>query len=89
MFIGDELMKNIIDKTWVDFYKEFAEKLLEYYKNRIDLIEKVKEIYNMAEIKLPTLERSNDLTDIDPFTVFALFNKSSLSLSNKVKLLEL
>ncbi|WP_436862902.1 hypothetical protein [Staphylococcus caeli] len=82
-------MKNIIDKTWVDFYKEFAEKLLEYYKNRIDLIEKVKEIYNMAEIKLPTLERSNDLTDIDPFTVFALFNKSSLSLSNKVKLLEL
>src|SRR5699024_8293959 len=42
----------------------------------------------MTEIKLPTLERNNDLTDIDPFTVFALFNKSRLTLANKVKILE-
>lgn len=74
--------------TWVDFYKEFAEKLLEYHENRKGLIEKVKKIYIMTEIKLPTLERNNDLTDIDPFTVFALFNKSSLSLSNKIKILK-
>ena len=63
-------MKSAIDITWVDFYKEFAIKLLKYHENRKDLIEKVKKIYKMTEIKLPTLERNNDLTDIDPFTVF-------------------
>ncbi|MGO2795539.1 AAA family ATPase [Staphylococcus saprophyticus] len=81
-------MKSAIDITWVDFYKEFAIKLLKYHENRKDLIEKVKKIYKMTEIKLPTLERNNDLTDIDPFTVFALFNKSRLTLANKVKILE-
>ena len=30
----------------------------------------------MAGIKLPTLERENNIVDIDPFTVFALFNKN-------------
>lgn len=81
-------MKSSIDMTWVDFYKEFAEKLLEYHENRKGLIEKIKKVYIMTEIKLPTLERNNDLTDIDPFTVFGLFNKSSLSLSNKIKILK-
>jgi len=81
-------MKSAIDITWVDFYKELAVKLLDYHENRKELIEKVKKIYKMTEIKLPTLERNNDLTDIDPFTVFALFNKSSFNLSNKIKVLE-
>ncbi|EHQ73423.1 hypothetical protein SEVCU057_0713 [Staphylococcus epidermidis VCU057] len=35
-------MKSAIDITWVDFYKEFAIKLLKYHENRKDLIEKVK-----------------------------------------------
>src|SRR5699024_5052376 len=83
-----DLMKSAVDIMWVGFYKEFAEKLLEYHENRNGLIEKVKKIYIMTEIKLPTLERNNDLTDIDPFTVFALFNKSRLTLANKVKILE-
>ncbi|WP_210136327.1 AAA family ATPase [Staphylococcus sp. GDK8D68P] len=81
-------MKNEIDIMWVDFYKEFAIKLLEYHENRKELIEKVKKIYKMTEIKLPTLERNNHLIDIDPFTVFALFNKNKLTLANKVRILE-
>lgn len=71
---------------WVDFYKEFAAKLLDYKDRRDELIEKVKEIYTMTGINMPTLERDNNLIDIDPFTVFALFNKK-LKDSNRIKIL--
>ena len=60
---------------WIDFYKKFAQKLLEYRDNRSELIEKIKEIYQTTGIKLPTLEKDDNIADIDPFTVFALFNK--------------
>ena len=60
---------------WVDFYKEFAQKLLEYKNDRTTLIEKVRAIYENTGLALPTLEKDNNIIDIDPFTVFALFNK--------------
>ncbi len=63
---------------WVDFYKEFADKLLTYKNNRTELIEKVKAIYENIGLPLPTLEKDNQLVDIDPFTVFGLFNKGKL-----------
>ena len=53
---------------WVDFYKEFANKLLTYKNNRTDLVEKVKAIYENTGINMPTLEKDNQLVDIDPFT---------------------
>ena len=81
-------MNKTIDRTWVDFYKELAEKLLEFREKREELIIKIQKIYELAEIKLPTLERNNQLTDIDPFTIFGLFNKSSMKESNKIKILE-
>lgn len=34
---------------------------------------------------MPTLEKDNQLVDIDPFTVFSLFNKSSMKESNRIK----
>lgn len=71
---------------WVDFYKEFASKLLDYKDNRNELVEKVKAIYSMTGMNMPTLERENNLIDIDPFTVFGLFNKK-LRDDNRIKIL--
>lgn len=73
--------------TWVQFYKEFANKLLAYKNNREELIDKVKSIFTETEINMPTLEKDNNIVDIDPFTVFGLFNKSSMREMNRVKIL--
>lgn len=71
---------------WVDFYKEFASKLLDYKDRRDELVEKVKAIYTMTGMNMPTLEKDNNLIDIDPFTVFGLFNKK-LKDDNRIKIL--
>lgn len=73
--------------VWVDFYKEFAGKLLAYKNNREELVEKVKAIYAETGINMPTLEKDNQLVDIDPFTVFGLFNKSSMREANRIKII--
>ncbi len=73
--------------VWVDFYKEFAGKLLAYKNNRGELVEKVKAIYAETGINMPTLEKDNQLVDIDPFTVFGLFNKSSMREANRIKII--
>lgn len=70
---------------WVNFYKEFAYALLGYKEHRAELIKKVKAIYTMTEMKMPTLERG-ELVDIDPFTVFALFGKK-MRPENRIKIL--
>ena len=72
---------------WVDFYKAFAKALLHYKGNRSALIQTIKKVYAEIEINLPTLERDNQIVDIDPFTVFGLFNKSKLKESNRVKII--
>lgn len=72
---------------WVDFYKELSGKLLAYKGNRQDLIAKVKQIFTDTGISMPTLERDNRIVDIDPFTVFGLFNKSSMKEANRVKII--
>lgn len=79
-------MKEQNQFDWVDFYKEFAIILLDYKDNRIELIEKVKAIYEETGIKMPTLEKDNNIVDIDPFTVFGLFNKK-LKDYNRIKIL--
>lgn len=73
--------------AWVDFYKEFAGKLLAYKNNRGELVDKVRAIYAEAGINMPTLEKDNQLVDIDPFTVFGLFNKSSMREANRSKII--
>lgn len=62
--------------TWVDFYQEFADKLLPYKNNRQELIAKVKQMFDITGINMPLLEADNQIVDIDPFTVFGLFNKN-------------
>ncbi len=60
---------------WIDFYSAFASKLTEYKNNRSALIMKIRNAYENIGIPLPKLEADNDPKDIDPFTVFGLFNK--------------
>lgn len=68
-------MDNISYKVWTGFYQEFANKLLNFKDNRGALIEIIKQVYMNTNIKLPTLEKDNKIVDIDPFTVYGLFNK--------------
>ena len=72
---------------WIDFYKEFANTLLQYKNNRGILIENVEKIYELTGIYMPTLERNKQLVDIDPFTIFGLFNKSSMTIDNRNKII--
>lgn len=72
---------------WVDFYKEFASILLTYEDNREELITKIKKVYEETDINMPTLERDNQIVDIDPFTVFGLFNKTSMKESNRIQII--
>ena len=81
-------MKTEIQFDWVPFYKELADKLLPYQQNRQELIEKVRQIYAMTGIGMPTLEQDDHIDDLDPFTVFGLFNKSSMKSSNRIKIIE-
>lgn len=71
---------------WVDFYKEFSFKLVSYKEKRAELIQKVKAIYQMTGISMPTLDKDNNIMDIDPFTIFGLFNKG-LKNENRIKIL--
>lgn len=72
---------------WVDFYKELSGRLLQYKDNREELIEKVRKIYELTGINLPTLEKDNQIIDIDPFTFFGLFNKK-LTDANRLSILK-
>lgn len=60
---------------WVNFYSVFADKLLAYENDRKNLLDKLIKIYGTLRIKFQKLERDDSIIDIDPFTVFGMFNK--------------
>lgn len=61
---------------WIDWYTEFATKLLAYKNDRSVLIQKIEKVYADMQMPLPKLEHDYKTVDIDPFTVFGLFNKN-------------
>ena len=71
------------DFTWIPFYMEFADKLCFYKNRRSKLVEIIKDVYKKTGLKFPTLEKDGNLFDIDPFTVFGLFNKG-ITDSNRI-----
>ena len=78
--------------NWSEFYMEFADKLLEYKDNRKELIEKIYNSYSTLDINLAKLEEDDEENsikpyDIDPFTVFALFNKQ-ITAENRLSIIE-
>ena len=94
--ILNEFNNSNIDKVdWADFYREFADKLLEFKDNRTLLIEKILNVYSALNVKLPSLEcdEKGDIIvpyDIDPFSIFALFNKqitdeNRINIINQIK----
>ena len=73
------------DYSWTGFYQELADKLVPFRNRRGDLIALIEDVYKRAGIKLPTLENDGRIpADMDPFTVFGLFNKG---LGNKNRIL--
>lgn len=61
--------------SWTSFYMEFADKLLAFKDDRQALIAALQKVYEDIGMTLPTLDASGTPTDIDPFTVFGLFNR--------------
>lgn len=61
--------------TWIDFYTKFADQLLAYRDNRESLIRKLQAVFANLGMDLPRLDSVQIPPDIDPFTVFGLFNK--------------
>ena len=80
-------MNSINNYAWVEFYSELATKLLEYTNDRQTLIIKLQKVYTTIDIKLPKLEKDNILRDIDPFTIFGLFNKG-ITKENRIKIIK-
>lgn len=63
--------------TWVPYYKEFAEKLLQYQEDRASLCRLIYDHEDELLINYLHDEGGKDdrFTDIDPFTTFGLFNR--------------
>ena len=73
---------------WVNFYTEFADKLRPFVENRTHLIEKVKRVFITAGVPLLKLEEEGKpVLDVDPFTVFGLFNRGN-SLVNRISIIQ-
>ena len=75
---------------WIPFYEEFADILLAYKDNREALCDKIRQVYEITGINMPTLDRNEAgkkiLVDIDPFTTFGLFNKG-ITNANRIKII--
>ena len=63
--------------TWIPFYEEFANAILTYRNKRSELLQW---IYSNLEGYINSFhDKDSNFSDIDPFTVMALFNRSMRS----------
>lgn len=69
--------------TWVAFYSELADKLITFKDDRQALIRDLRELYRDIGIKFPKLDSLETPADIDPYTVFGLFNKGITEANRK------
>lgn len=78
-----EYMKKQMNKnmkfTWIPFYKELSEKLLEYKDNRTELIEFIYAEDGLGNYTnyLHKSDKSQKIDDIDPFSFYGIFNTSN------------
>ena len=79
-------MSEEIRFNWIAFYMEFANKLVPFNNNRPLLVSKIKTIFEHVGLNLPKLEKGGNVYDVDPFTVFGLFNKG-ITTENRLKII--
>lgn len=60
--------------SWTSQYSALADALLQFKEDRAPLVEIVKAAYLKAGLQRPKLD-DGEFTDIDPFSVFGLFNR--------------
>jgi 5-methylcytosine-specific restriction enzyme B len=61
--------------VWTKFYSEFADKILEFKKNRSELLRLIKAEYDTLGMRYPFIDNNEPVDDICPFTVLGSFNK--------------
>lgn len=62
--------------AWIPFYEELADRLLAYKDRRPEMIRKLQDVFRGIGTKFPKLSDDGAyLKDMDPFTVFSLFNR--------------
>ena len=76
-----------INYNWTKFYSAFADKLLSYETDRQSLLKKLQNVFNGLGTKFQKLEEDDSIVDIDPFTVFGMFNKG-LSNANRISIIK-
>lgn len=74
--------------SWIPFYKEIAKELSHYVDNRSTLVNKILSGFEEEHIAKPTLEKDNNLIDIDPFTILGMINKR-ITIDRKQKIAKL
>lgn len=78
--------------TWIPFYKELAKALLVYKNNRKPLVDWIySELSKVGSSSLVGYLKEKDgsrIVDIDPFSVFAIFNRS-LRVDNRTSFLQM
>lgn len=72
---------------WIKPYRKIAEKLLDFRDNRQVLLSDLEDIYDEISLKYPFVDKGEPLTDIDPFTVLATFNRG-ITDDNRIKIIQ-
>lgn len=75
--------KNPTRFTWIPFYEELADKLLEFRHKRKEL---VKIVYSLDRrfVKFLHDVQNQDYTNIDPFSIFSIFNRGIKDENRKI-----
>jgi len=75
--------------SWIPFYTELAEKLLEYKDKREELVEFIFSEDGLREFSdyLHLEDKKQKIDDIDPFSFMGMFNRGSFSPNNRIKIL--
>ena len=86
---------DIKEFTWIPFYMELAKALLRFKEDRKPLVDwiytelsKVKGIGGKSLVEYIHNRDKSNVTDIDPFSVIAIFNRSGLTVENRINYCE-